>query len=619
MTDLQDLNKHTATAVHPAVERVGLLRQWMLERGYAALIVPTADPHGSEYLPERWKVRQWLTGFTGSAGLALVTLKSAALWTDSRYFLQAEQQLAGSPFTLMREGEDGVLPPNYWLMKEIGAEPLTVGYVGEITSLDLLESVSALNGMLHFEATESDPFDTLWLDRPALPDGAIRLQHICDAGVEVSEKMNQVRCEIGKISHNSRTFLLSDLSEIAWLLNLRGDDIQYNPYFVSYLLIEEKGATLFVDQKKLTPEASRHLSEAAVSVMPYDAWKQMLLTRKEDYDIKVYCTKAMNCGVISFCEANDVEYAFADSPIPALRAVKNEAEIAGFRRAMERDGVAMVRFLSRLDEHVAEGNFTEVNADEVLTALRAEGDRYCSLSFGTIAAYGPNGAIVHYEAEANSAAVLEARGLLLLDSGAQYEDATTDLTRTVALGRLTEEERKAYTLVLKAHISLAMGRYPEGITGLQLDTAARYQMWLEGYDFGHGTGHGVGANLGVHEGPHQIRKNMTPGTLLPFRAGMIVSNEPGIYVAGQFGVRLENLLLALPAEETPFGRFFRFETLTLCPFDLRPVYLDQLSAAEVAWLNDYHAMVCDRLLPLLNDEADKRWLIEATRKVEVRE
>ena len=615
--DSPNLCKVSPDTVHPAVERVRQLRLWMQERGYAALIVPTADPHGSEYLPERWKVRQWLTGFTGSAGLALVTLKSAALWTDSRYFLQAEQQLAGSPFTLMREGEDGVLPPNYWLMKEIGAEPLTVGFVGEITSLDLLESVSALNSMLHFEATESDPFDALWHDRPALPDGAIRLQHISDAGVEVSEKLKQVRWEISKMGHDASAFLLSDLSEIAWLLNLRGDDIQYNPYFVSYLLVEDKSATLFVDHKKMTPEVLRHLSEAGVDVKSYDAWRQVLLARKQEYNTKVRFTKAMNCGVISYCEDHDVNCAFADSPIPALRAIKNDAEIAGFRRAMERDGVAMVKFLSRLDERVAEGKFTEVDVDEMLTNLRAEGERYSSLSFGTIAAYGPNAAIVHYEAEADSAATLEARGLLLLDSGAQYEDATTDLTRTVALGRLTEEERQAYTLVLRGHIALAMGRYPEGITGLQLDTAARYQMWLSGFDYGHGTGHGVGANLGVHEGPHQIRKNMTPGTLLPFRAGMIVSNEPGIYVAGKFGVRLENLLLALPAEETPFGKFFRFETLTLCPFDLRPVYLDQLSADEVRWLNDYHAMVCSRLLPHLDDEVERRWLIEATRMIEV--
>ena len=602
---------------HPAVERVKQLRQWMQQRGYAALIVPTADPHGSEYLPERWKVRQWLTGFTGSAGLAVVTQNSAALWTDSRYFLQAQQQLEGSPFTLMREGEDGVLEPNIWLLRQIGAQSCVVGYVGEITSLDLLEQVSAMTGLLTFEATEEDPFDTLWTNRPALPGGEIRVQHISDAGVSVHEKIRQVRSEMGRMSNECTQFLFNDLSEIAWLLNLRGDGIQYNPYFVSYLLVEENGATLFVDTQKVRAEVLAHLNDAGVDVLPYDGWKKLFTERKKMTVGKVCVTRSMNCGVISFLENHEIEFAFAESPIPALRAIKNEVEIAGFRRAMERDGVAMVKFLSRLDARVAEGGFTEVDVDLMLTELRAQGERYLSLSFGTIAAYGPNAAIVHYEAEAESAATIEARGLLLLDSGAQYEDATTDLTRTIAVGRLTEEERKAYTLVLKGHIALAMGRYPEGITGLQLDTAARYQMWLSGFDYGHGTGHGVGANLGVHEGPFQIRKNLTPGTLIPFRAGMIVSNEPGIYVAGQFGVRLENLLLALPAEDSPFGRFFRFETLTLCPFDLRPVYLDQLTRDEISWLNEYHAMVCRRLLPLLDDEMEKRWLVEATRRLDV--
>lgn len=597
--------------------RTASLRKWMQAHEIDAFIVPTADPHDSEYLPDRWKTREWITGFTGSAGLALIGADEAWLWTDSRYFLQAAEQLRSTPYQLMRDGE----PDTPSLAEVLGTlcekvatkGTFTVSFVAETMSVTLLgELQQALAGKgpaCRLCPAPEDPFDSLWSDRPALPAAPVVVQAESDAGATAAEKLDAVR-EALHIADGSGACLLGDLSEIAWLLNIRGGDVDYNPFVLSYLLIMPAGATLFVGEQKLSPVVKDYLLQNRVHVAPYE----MVMHAAEECcgDGPLFVAEGINCAVADAVKSHpDVRY--VPSPVPAMRAVKNEAEVAGFRRAMLRDGVAMVRFLRRLDEAMEQGQtLTECDVDTLLTALRAEGDRYCSLSFPTIAAYGPNGAIVHYEAEPETAAVLRPKGLLLLDSGAQYEDGTTDITRTIALGPLTDEERRAYTLVLSAHIALAMGRYPEGAVGLQIDAAARRFLWNYGYDFGHGTGHGVGSRLGVHEGPHQIRKNVRGCTMVPFRAGMVVTNEPGIYVAGRFGVRLENVLLALPAESTPFGSFFGFETLTLCPFDLRPVDSSLLPPEQVHWLNDYHAQVRQRLLPLLSDEADRRWLIQAT-------
>ena len=595
------------------IDRVAALRQWMSAQGIDCLVVPTADPHDSEYLPARWQTRQWLTGFTGSAGLALLAHEGGWLWTDSRYFLQAEQELAGTPFHLMREGEADVPTPAQWLesLAQNLSRPLTVGYVPEMTSLDLFESLQAKNLVLQPTA---DPFDLFWTDRPERPQSTIVVQAEADAGQSVADKLRQVRQRLTEQTETAAWgCLLNDLSEIAWLLNIRGADVDYNPFVLAYFLLTPSGATLFVDAAKVSDAARAHFVANDIAVQGYEDWADLTAYGLEE----LLLPRGMNCAVLQ-CSRGYERTAWIDSPIPLLRAVKNAAEVDGFRRSMERDGVAMVRFMRWLDEAMATGQqLTEYDVHLRLTALRAENDRFCSLSFPTIAAYGPNGAIVHYEPEAETATPLAPRGLLLLDSGAQYEDGTTDITRTIALGPLTDEERRVYTLVLRAHIALALGTYPEGAVGLQIDAVGRSHLWQYGLDFGHGTGHGVGSRLGVHEGPHQIRKNVRACTLVPFRPGMVVTNEPGVYCAGAFGVRLENVLLALPIEETAQGRFFRFETLTLCPFDTRPIDHRYLLPEHIQWLNDYHAHVRARLMPLLSSAEDVAWLMQATQPLEV--
>ncbi|MGN1241054.1 MAG: aminopeptidase family protein P, partial [Alloprevotella sp.] len=418
-----------------------------------------------------------------------------------------------------------------------------------------------------------------------------------------------------------RLFLMNDLSEIAWTLNLRGGDIDFNPLFLAYLLINDDKATLFVDRHKLTEEVRTYLSREGVAVDDYNAWQYVAReVRHSGRAVSIYLPASVNMAQLEAFElatevADDVRLEVIDSPVPPLRAVKTEAEREGMRTAMLRDGAAMVQFLRWLDEEVPKGLQTELSIDKKLTALRAEQPGFKGLSFPTIAGYAAHGAIVHYEATEETAARFEPRGLLLLDSGAHYDCGTTDITRTVALGSLTEEEHRVYTLVLKGHINLARARFPVGTTGLELDLAARYGMWQRGYDFGHGTGHGVGTYLGVHEGPHQIRKNCRACTLVPFADGMTVTDEPGIYVSGRFGVRIENVLLAHEDGATDFGKFLAFETLTLCPIDLRPVEKELLTDEEIAWLNAYHDRVRAALLPLLANSADKAWLETATRHI----
>lgn len=588
------------------------LRAWMKQQGLQAFVIPTADPHHSEYLPDHWKTREWATGFTGSAGLAVITDDDARLWTDSRYYLQAEEQLAGTPFTLMREGEPGVPSPSQWLGEVAGKTCLKMGYVAETMACSVLKEFQVDN-VVPVAALE-DPFEVLWKDRPPLPSAPVCVQPLLDAGESVQEKLLRVRSCVWK-EKGVKGYFLNDLSEIAWLLNIRGGDVDYNPFVLAYLLLTRKDAVLFADAGKFSPQVMTHLETAGVKVWPYDGWKKHLDIYADEPG-RILMPESMNCAVadkLAEVNAGEKDSCILASPVPMMRAVKNEAEIEGFRRAMVRDGVAMVRFLRRFDEALSGGEkMSECDVDGLLTSLRAEGERFCSLSFPTIAAYGGNGAVVHYEPERGNDSRIEPRGLLLLDSGAQYEDGTTDITRTIVCGPLTAEEKRVFTWVLNAHIALSMGRYPEGATGLQIDAVGRQHLWEHGYDFGHGTGHGVGSRLGVHEGPHQIRKDVRDCTLVPFRSGMVVTNEPGIYEPGKFGVRLENVLLALPAETTPFGRFFRFETLTLCPYDRRAICVEELPKAHVEWLNAYHQKVRKLLMPLLTDKKDRLWLEKAT-------
>jgi len=585
--------------------RLNALRDRMKELGCNAFIVPTDDPHGSEYPADRWKGREWLTGFTGSAGTALVTDQEAFLWTDSRYWLQAEEQLQGTGIVLMREGEDADMAD--FLRDRSGVKAAAVGETLSVAGRNALKA----QGVDVVCCTE-DPFDTIWKDRPALPCTPLELFPGETAGMTAHEKLTRIGRAAGL--KKGRCLFLSDLSEIAWALNLRGNDIAYNPVFLAYLSIAADGtALLYTDPARITPEIESYLTVQGVRVRPYDGWKQDL---QKVSVTRWVLTEATNCAV-AVRAAENAEVTFAPSPAQKLRAIKTEAEQRGFRTAMERDGAAMVKFLRRLDEYTQSGEppLTERDADKLLTAFRTEQEGFCGLSFPTIAGYGPHGAIVHYEAGPETDAALERRGLLLLDSGAHYDCGTTDITRTIALGPLTDEERHVYTLVLKGHIGLSSLHFPDGTYGLELDLAARKDLWRAGYDFGHGTGHGVGARLCVHEGPQQIRKNLRGCTSVPFRAGMTITDEPGIYVPGRFGVRIENTLLVVPDRETPFGKFLRFEPLTLCPIDLRPVDFTLLSADECQWLDDYHAEVCRRLLPLLADETDRQWLQAATRPV----
>ncbi len=591
-------------------DRVEALLKWMKEEHFEAFIVPTIDPHNSEYTPVHWNVREWLTGFSGSAGTAVVCSGGeAALWTDSRYFLQAEEQLKDPPFVLMRDGLSGTSTVAEWLKGILPGG--TVGYYGEMMTPELRNDLlSGLPDTFHCRTGETDPFRSIWADRPELPCAPLEIMPVSLAGTTAEEKLRHVFDVTHRECPYARYVMLNDLSEIAWALNLRGSDIEYNPVFMSYLIVGEHRALLCTDERRLTSEVKEYLDSIGVATACYYGWKDFMAEAGPEAVIALPAT--MNLSVISHCEACGVPYRMVPWHVPELRAVKTAEEQDGFRKAMERDGAAMVRFLRWLPEAVAKGGQTEYTIAEKLSELRTEESGFCGLSFATIAGYGPHGAIVHYEAAADSAAELRLEGLLLLDSGAQYDSGTTDITRTVALGPVTDEEKRVYTLVLKGHIALSRCRFPEGTTGIQLDLAARYAMWQEGYDFGHGTGHGVGHRLCVHEGPHQIRKNLRGCTVIPFRPGMTITNEPGIYVAGRFGVRIENTLLTVPAGTTDFGTFLAFEPLTLCPIDLKPVEISLLTAAERQWLNDYHATVRARLLPCLKDEADAEWLKTAT-------
>ena len=589
--------------------RIEALRDVMRREGIDAFIFPSTDPHNGEYVPAHWEGRKWISGFNGSAGTAVVTMTDAALWTDSRYFIAAEEQLRGTGFRLMKERVEGTPSITRWIgMKLATVQSPTVGVDGTVNSAS---SVASLITELRAEGgitvrTNFDPLALIWTDRPPVPQDKVSIHPLEYAGEPCHEKMARIRQQLK--SMHAYGMLVSALDDIAWTLNLRGTDVHCNPVFVSYLLIDTKRATLFVDRAKLTPEVEAYLEAEGVAVAGY-ADVRRGLERYGEYNILMddneTCYTLFN---IPQCQK-----VVAPSPIPAMKAVKNPTEIEGFRRAMLRDGVALVKFMRWLRPAVEAGGQTEMSVDAKLTALRAAQELYRGLSFDTIAAYREHGAIVHYEATPETDAELRPEGLILIDSGAQYLDGTTDITRTVALGPVTDEERLVYTLVLKGHIQLELCKFPRGASGTQLDALARKDMWAYGYNYLHGTGHGVGSYLNVHEGPHQIRMEYKPAPLVE---GMTVTDEPGIYLPGRFGVRTENTLLVVPYRETGFGRFLQFEPLTLCPIDTAPVITDMLTGDEKAWLNAYHRTVFDRIAPLLDDEADRQWLANACATIE---
>ena len=593
-------------------ERISALREELRREHISAFIFPSTDPHNSEYTADHWKGREWISGFSGSAGTAVVTLKSAALWTDSRYFIAAADQLKGTEFQLMKQKIEGTPTIAEWLGGELSSmDDLEVGIDGMNSSASLVEELTQelrRQGGITLR-TNFDPLQRIWTQRPAIPMLPVVPQPIDYTGEDTRSKLTRIRRALRE--KHADGMLMAALDDIAWTLNLRGSDVHCCPVFVSFMLITTQTAKLFVHDGKLTQEAQQSLQRAGVTVAPY-AGVGEALARYPEYNI-LADPDEVSYALMKAIRAQEIVR--EPSPVPALKAIKTEAEQQGFRSAMLRDGIALVKFLRWLKPAVETGGQTEMSIDEKLTALRTEQPLYRGLSFDTIAAYQAHGAIVHYEATPETDAPLKPEGLLLLDSGAQYQDGTTDITRTIALGPVTEEQRRIYTLVLKGHIQLQLLRFPDGASGTQLDAIARRDLWGEGLNFLHGTGHGVGSYLNVHEGPHQIRMEYRPA---PLHAGMTVTDEPGVYLEGKFGVRIENTLLIQPYIETGFGRFLRFETLTLCPIDKTPILPELLTREEIGWLDDYHETVYQKISPHL-DETERIWLREATAPLPVLE
>ena len=593
-------------------QRLEDLREVMRHEHLSAFIFPSTDPHQGEYIPDHWKGREFISGFNGSAGTAVVTMTSAALWTDSRYFIAAEQQLRGTEFQLMKLKMPGTPTIPQWLGSELrNVRSPEVGLDGMVNSVS---EVKELIAELRKEGgitlrTNLDPLAQIWKDRPAIPSNKVEIFPLERAGETAHDKIARIRRALRE--QHADGMLMTALDDIAWTLNLRGTDVHCNPVFVSYLLLSSKDVTLFIDPDKLTPEVSAYLKSEGIRVDSYDNvrkglkdyFEYTILLDPNEVNYTLYETvqgsKLKAQGSLSVIET--------ESPVKRMKTVKNATEIKGFRQAMLRDGIAMVRFLCWLKPAVAQGGQTEITVDQKLTALRAEQPLFRGISFDTIAGYQEHGAIVHYEATPETDIPLRPEGLLLLDSGAQYLDGTTDITRTIALGPVTDEQRKVFTLVLKGHLQLQNAIFPEGASGTQIDAIARMPLWKNGLNYLHGTGHGVGTYLNVHEGPHQIRMEWKPA---PLRAGMTVTDEPGVYLANRFGVRLENTLLIVDAGETELGRFLKFDPLTLCPIDKAPIDKMLMTDEEIQWLNDYHQVVYDSLSPFL-DASENDWLRDA--------
>lgn len=589
-------------------ERLVALRRWMKENALTAFIFSSSDPHDSEYVADHWKTREWISGFSGSAGTAVVTLQHAALWTDSRYFIAAAKELAGSEYQLMKERMAGTPSISEWLASELAEyENPIVGVDRSVNTYadvaDLKQSLATKGNML-VRCTD-DPMDVLWHDRPVIPNNKVCLHPLKYAGETTESKLCRIRESL--VKQGADGLLVTALDEIAWVLNLRGSDVHCNPVFVSYLLISSNNATLYINREKLSEDVSEYLSTENIDVEEYESVENGL--KKYTGKSLLIDVHSTNYTLSTAVDSDKIHV--GTSPIPMMKAIKNKVEQDGFRAAMLRDGVAMVKFLAWMKGAVEAGGQTEITLADRLEALRAEQQHFKGISFDTIVGYEAHGAIVHYEATPETDIPIEPHGFVLIDSGAQYEDGTTDITRTIALGELTDEQRRVYTLVLKGHIQLDLCRFPSGACGSQIDAIAREPMWREGYNYLHGTGHGVGSYLNVHEGPHQIRMEWRPA---PLQAGMTVTNEPGLYLEGKFGVRIENTLLIVPAETTAFGEFLKFETLTLAPIDTTPIVLDLLTEEERLWINNYHRRVFERLSPYLAGH-ERKWLEEATRSI----
>ena len=581
-------------------QRLSALREVMQREHLAAFIFPSTDPHQSEYVADHWKGREWISGFNGSAGTTVVTMTSAALWTDSRYFLAAEEQLKGTEYQLMKLKIEGTPTVAEWIGRECGpgAEVAVDGSCSSANSVKELIADLRRQGGITLR-TNLDPLVLIWTDRPPIPQNPVEIYPLEYAGEAARDKIAHIRKALRE--RHADGMLMAALDDIAWTLNLRGTDVHCNPVFVSYLLISSKDVTLYIDKVKLSAEVIGYLKAEGIGVAPYEDVRKGL---KDYFEYNILLDPdEVNYTLYKSVTREIVE---EESPVKRMKTVKNEREIAGFRSAMLRDGIAMTKFLYWLNFQLStlHSPLTELSVSDELERLRSEQPLYRGLSFDTIAGYQAHGAIVHYEATLETDIPLKPEGFLLLDSGAQYLDGTTDITRTIALGPLTEEQKRVYTLVLKGHIQIELCKFPSGASGTQLDILARQALWREGLNYLHGTGHGVGSFLNVHEGPHQIRMEWKPAPLV---AGMTVTDEPGIYLAGKFGVRIENTLLVTPYKETEFGQFLQFESLTLCPIDTSPVIADMLLPEELDWLNAYHQRVFDTLSPHLSS-SESAWL-----------
>jgi Xaa-Pro aminopeptidase len=589
------------------VKNLEALREAMRKVNVGAVIIPGTDPHQSEYVNPHWKVRDWVTGFTGSNGTAVVTMNAAGLWTDSRYFLQAADQLQDSGFDLHKEDIPGEATVTEWLAEQMEENEILAvdGRLFSIVKANQLEEFCCANGFRF--ATDFAPADTIWTDRPARPMSKAFVHDVKYAGEEVASKIERVLSAVEAMGADA--IFIPALDEIAWTLNVRGADVECNPLVVSYLYLSRDEKVLFVDAEKIDAEVAAHLNSVGVELKPYD-------------DVQKWLNKEVSMGTTVLLDPNKVSDTLARalecykvygaSSVAPLKAIKNEVQIEGTRKAMERDGAALVRLWQWIEKMAPTGTINEMDVAEKAIECRSVSDMYRGESFGMIAGYKGHGAIVHYSASPESASTLNAEGLLLVDCGGQYLDGTTDITRTMSLGNPTASEKHDYTLVLKGHLAIGRAIFPVGTRGSQLDALARIYQWQEMMTYLHGTGHGVGHFLGVHEGPQNIRLNENPTTLKP---GMITSNEPGLYKAGKYGIRTENLVLTVPAGHSEeFGDFLKFETLTLFPYDKNLIDLTMLSAEEVAQVNAYHAEVRSRLTPYLNEE-EQAWLNARTEAI----
>ena len=600
--------------MNPVNQRLEDLREVMRREHLSACIFPSTDPHQGEYIPDHWKGREFISGFNGSAGTAVVTLTSAALWTDSRYFIAAADQLKGTEYQLMKLKIEGTPTIAEWLGKECGAgaEVSIDGWCSSSNAVkELIADLRKEGGIT--VRTNLDPLKLIWRNRPVIPENPVELYPLKYAGESAKDKIARIREALRK--RHADGMLMAALDDIAWTLNLRGTDVHCNPVFVSYLLISSKTVTLYINKVKLSPEVLGYLDAENIKVEDYEQvenglkqyFEYNILLDPDEVNYRLY-EVVRNKGKMN--DLQKTEIVEEESPVKRMKTVKNDTEIAGFRSAMLKDGIAMTKFLCWLSDYIGKpeiSQLTEITIDQKLTSLRAEQPLYRDISFDTIAGYGAHAAIVHYEATPETDVPLQPKGMLLLDSGAQYLDGTTDITRTIALGPLTEEEKLIYTLVLKGHIQIELCKFPSGASGTQIDILARKDMWREGLNYLHGTGHGVGTYLNVHEGPHQFRMEWKPAPLV---AGMTITDEPGIYLPDRCGARTENTLLIVPYKETEFGRFLQFESLTLCPIDKAPIVREMMLPEEIQWLNDYHQRVFDILSPHLS-ETESEWLRDA--------